>query len=80
MMEHHRTTFRLFAIDVEGRDIKDLDGMLQSKVRNHDLIGMGENQKLYVLAAQVDESSEQIVLQRFLSMGLKCRIVETIGE
>ncbi len=79
MAENHHTSFRLFRIDPAGKTVEEMDALLQSKVRNNDLIGLGKDGSIYVLAAQVDENSEEIVLKRFLSMGLHCEIVEQMG-
>lgn len=72
---HHLTSFRLFQIDPEGKSVTDLDILFKNKTRVHDLIGYGPDGFLYMLAAQVDENSEQIVLDRILAMGLSCRII-----
>ncbi len=69
-------SFRLFKLDPAGKSIVDMDSLLQSKIRNNDLLGQHPDGFIYVMASQVDESSEQIVLKRFLDLGLKCEIVD----
>ncbi len=79
MMDNKLTSFRLIRIMREGRSLGEIDDMFQSKIRNNDLVGLGSDGNIYLLAAQVDESSEGIVLKRFRDMGLTCDIVESIA-
>ncbi len=69
-------SFRLFKLNPAGKSIVEMDSLLQSKIRNNDLIGQNPDGLVFVMASQVDESSEQIVLKRFLDLGLKCEIVD----
>ena len=73
------TTFRLLRIMREGRSLSEIDEMFRSKTRNNDVVGLGNDENIYLLAAQVDEKSQDIVLNRFRSMGLTCDIVENFG-
>ncbi len=70
------SSFRLFKIDPAGKDAMEMDSLLQSKTRNNDLIGLSPDGFIYIMAAQVDEHSESIVLKRFTEMGLKCEITD----
>ena len=70
------SSFRLFRIDPAGKDAMEMDSLLQSKTRNNDLIGLSPDGFIYIMAAQVDEHSESIVLKRFTEMGLKCEITD----
>lgn len=79
MAENRLTSFRLFRILREGRSLAEIDEMFRSKTRNNDIIGLGDDGNIYVLASQVDENSQNIVLNRFLGMGLSCDIVENVG-
>ncbi len=79
MMDNRLTSFRLIRIQREGRSLEEIDEMFQSKIRNNDIIGIGNDQNIYLLAAQVDASSEGIVLKRFRDMGLKCDIVHSVS-
>ena len=79
MMDNKLTSFRLIRIMREGRSLGEIDDMFQSKIRNNDLVGLGSDGNIYLLAAQGDESSEGIVLKRFRDMGLTCDIVESIA-
>ncbi len=79
MMDNKRTSFRLIKFTIEDKTIFEIDEMLQSKIRNNDLLGLGKDGNVYLIAAQVDESSEGIVLKRFKDMGLKCDIVENVA-
>jgi hypothetical protein len=78
MMDNKLTSFRLIRIKPEGRSLSEMDEMFQSKIRNNDIVGLGKDGNVYLLAAQVDESSEGIVLKRFRDMGLTCDIVENV--
>jgi hypothetical protein len=79
MAENKLTSFRLFRIMRQDRSLQEIDDMFQSKIRNNDIIGLGNDGNIYLLAAQVDESSEGIVLKRFRDMGLICDIVENVA-
>ncbi len=73
------TSFRLLRIIRDDRSLAQMDDLLHTKIRNNDIIGIGNDGNIYLLAAQVDESSEGIVLKRFRDMGLTCDIVEDIA-
>jgi hypothetical protein len=79
MAENKLTSFRLFRIMTQDKSLQEIDDMFQSKIRNNDIIGLGNDGNIYLLAAQVDESSEGIVLKRFRDMGLICDIVENVA-
>lgn len=79
MMDNNLTSFRLIRILIEDRNLDEIDDMLQSKVRNNDILGLGGDGNIYLIAAQVDESSENIVLKRLSDIGLKCDIVENLA-
>ncbi len=79
MADNKLTSFRLFRIMREDRTLAEIDEMFQSKIRNNDIIGLGDDGNIYLLAAQVDETSEGIVLKRFRDMGLICDIVENVA-
>lgn len=79
MADNKLTDFRLFRIMRENRSLTEIDEMLQTKIRNNDIVGLGSDNNIYLLASQVDDSSEPIVLKRFQNMGLKCDVVESVG-
>lgn len=79
MADNKLTDFRLFRIMRENRTLMEIDEMLQTKIRNNDIVGLGSDNNIYLLASQVDDSSEPIVLKRFQNMGLKCDVVENVG-
>ncbi|WP_022774042.1 NAD-dependent epimerase/dehydratase family protein [Butyrivibrio sp. AE2015] len=79
MADNKLTDFRLFRIMRENRTLTEIDEMLQTKIRNNDIVGLGSDNNIYLLASQVDDSSETIVLKRFQNMGLKCDVVESVG-
>lgn len=79
MADNKLTDFRLFRIMRENRTLTEIDEMLQTKIRNNDIVGLGSDNNIYLLASQVDDSSEPIVLKRFQNMGLKCDVVESVG-
>ncbi len=78
MADNKLTEFRLFRIRREGRSLMDLDAALLPKIRNNDVLGLGSDDNIYLLASQVDHTSEGIVLKRFRDMGFDCDIVESM--
>lgn len=79
MADNKLNSFRLLRILKGDRSLVEMDDLLHSKIRNNDIMGLGNDGNIYLLAAQVDESSEGIVLNRFRDMGLSCDIVEDIA-
>ncbi len=79
MAENRITTFSLFRILREDYSLDSLDEMFQYKIRNNDILGLGEDGNIYLLAVQVDETTKEIVLRRFLDMGLNCEPVENMA-
>ncbi|SFC10033.1 hypothetical protein [Butyrivibrio sp. YAB3001] len=79
MMVNKRTSFRLIRFFIKDKTLEEIDEMFQSKIRNNDVLGLGNDGNIYLLAAQVDDNSESIVLKRFRDMGLKCDVVENVA-
>ena len=75
MMKNKLTSFRLFKIEREGRTLIEIDDMFRTKTRNNDIIGIGDDDNIYILDSGVNEASENIILSRFNAMGLTCEIV-----
>lgn len=69
-------SFRLFRIDSEGRSPEEIYSLLKNKMRTNDLMGQHPDGSVYIMTAQVDESSEQIVLNRLLETGIKCEMTD----
>lgn len=80
MVERQNSSYRLIRINGNGRNIAEIDELLRAKVRDNDTVGLGKDNNIYIICAQVDESSEQIVLGRFKNMGFDCSIVKKTGE
>ena len=63
-------------------DMPQMRSLLNSLGFSYSNIKYGLNKltdNIYLLASQVDDSSEPIVLKRFQNMGLKCDVVESVG-
>ena len=80
MREKNLASFCLLKILREERSPEELDRMLRTRVRSNDLIGLLGDGNIYILMSQVDPESEQTVRKRFIDMGLKCSLVDRIGE
>ena len=49
-------------------------------MRTSDYLGLGADGNLYLLALQVDESSENSLLKRFRGLGWDCEVVRDDRE
>ena len=72
MSDNEITDYRLFKIDGEGRSADEWEAILRGKTRYNDSICLGNDGNIYILATQVDEKGEEIILGRFEKAGLKC--------
>lgn len=80
MLEDGISSYALIKIDSEGRTVLELDGMLRTKVRETDLLGMGQDGNVYLLLSQADQTSVGIVLKRLSGMGIHCEEVSQMGS
>lgn len=72
MSDNEITDYRLFRIDGEGKSADEWEAILRGKTRYNDSICLGNDGNIYILATQVDEKGEEIILGRFEKAGLKC--------
>lgn len=72
MSDNEITDYRLFKIDGEGKSADEWEAILRGKTRYNDSICLGNDGNIYILATQVDEKGEEIILGRFEKAGLKC--------
>ncbi|WP_022747804.1 hypothetical protein [Lachnobacterium bovis] len=80
MADRHLTHFRLIQVLRNGMDIKQINTILQTSTRSNDIVGVGADNNIYILAAQVDHNTIQYVLDRLTKVGLECKVVSEIGE
>ncbi|SFG27135.1 Nucleoside-diphosphate-sugar epimerase [Lachnospiraceae bacterium C7] len=80
MVDRHLTHFRLIQIKRNDLTIEQIDSILGKNSRSNDIVGLGADGNVYILAAQVDHNTIPIVLDRLGRTGLECRVVNEIGE
>ncbi len=80
MADRHLTHFRLIKVLRNGMDIEQINAILQTSTRSNDIIGLGADKNIYILAAQVDHNTISYVLDRLAKVGLECKVVSEIGE
>lgn len=76
MSSNEITDFRLFKIEGEGRTPDEWEAILRGKTRYNDSVCLGNDGNIYILATQVDEKGEEIIMSRFEKAGLKCEKIE----
>lgn len=80
MLEEGISSYALIKIHTGAKTIREMDELLRTKVRETDLLGMGEDGNLYLLLSQADEVSVGIVLNRLSSLGIHCVEVKQMGS
>ena len=80
MLEEGISSYALIKIHTGGRTVREMDELLHTKVRETDLLGMGEDGNLYLLLSQADEVSVGIVLNRLSSLSIQCEEVKQMGS
>jgi hypothetical protein len=76
MSDNEITDFRLFKLDGLGKSANEWEELLRGKTRYNDSVCLGNDGNIYILATQVDEKGEEIILGRFEKAGLKCEKIE----
>ena len=76
MSDNEITDFRLFKIDGEGKKADEWETLLRGKTRYNDSVCLGNDGNVYILATQVDEKGEEIIMGRFEKAGFKCEKIE----
>ncbi len=76
MSDNEITDFRLFKLDGQGKSANEWEELLRGKTRYNDSVCLGNDGNIYILATQVDEKGEEIILGRFEKAGLKCEKIE----
>lgn len=60
----------LLKIEDEGRSVQEMDYLLSGKLRENDVIGIGNDGCLYVILAQASQESLPIILRRLQQAGV----------
>lgn len=75
MREKEIAEFSLFRIEVSTDEIKSIAEVVSQNLRATDLLGIGEDNALYVLLPQTGHASAQLVRERFQKAGLSFEAV-----
>ena len=67
-------------MDTLGTDRRESGGLLASKLRQSDYIGLLEDGELYALLANTNRDDARYVIQRFMELGFGSRVVETMED
>lgn len=78
MEEQHVGTYSILCIRRGKRSNKEISDMLEKTIRTTDVAGVGTDGDIYLIAAQSDAKSAQIVADRYAQMGLQVQIVEKL--
>ena len=74
------TECTLLRVDTLGTDRRESGGLLASKLRQSDYIGLLEDGELYALLANTNRDDARYVIQRFMELGFGSRVVETMED
>lgn len=74
------TSWRLLEIDGKGKNVDEWDRLLVGKIRTTDTVCYADDGNVYLLLNQVDETTESIVLRRYMGYGFSCRYAEDLPE
>ena len=60
----------------DSRTPEEISRLLEGRIRDSDLLGMGGEGEYFLLLSQSDAAGDAIVLKRLESLGLDCRLVQ----
>lgn len=70
MRRQHVSDYRILEIDRQGKTVQETAEQLRSAVRSSDTVGVGKDDRVYLLLRQVDDAVLPIVLNRFAKAGI----------
>lgn len=65
--------YTILNIETKNKTLKELNDLISPILRHHDYLGVGKNNKLYLLLTNTNESEAEFVIDRLLGKGIKIR-------
>lgn len=75
MREGHMAKFTMLALDYEGKTLEEAGAILQSKIRENDILGASDDGGLFLILTQTGPDYAPLVIERIQQAGLSCRVV-----
>ena len=76
MREESRASYVLLKLEYPNMSLAQADEVLQNSVRENDVWGISENDELFIILAQIEQSSLPIVLKRLERDGFICHEID----
>jgi hypothetical protein len=77
MRDNNIANFELFRIDNIYSNITKFSKSIIQLIRSTDVIGCGKDGEIYLILAQVEQESIELVLHRLIQSGIHCRLVSS---
>ena len=76
MREESRASYVLLKLEYPNMSLAQADEVLQNSVRENDVWGISENDELFIILAQIEQSALPIVLKRLERDGFICHEID----
>ena len=77
MREERRGSYVLLKLEYPNMSLAQADEVLQNSVRENDVWGISENEELFIILSQTEQTALPIVLERLESDGFICHEMDT---
>ena len=77
MREERRGSYVLLKLEYPNMSLAQADEVLQNSVRENDVWGISENEELFIILSQTEQSALPIVLERLENDGFICHEMDT---
>lgn len=79
LKDNNRANYILLRVITEEKDYQMISNQLQRVTRKNDILGIGEDEKVYILLSQADKSNMAAIHQRMEQGGVQVEKVNQIG-
>ena len=79
LKDNNRANYILLRVVTKETDYQMISNQLQRVTRKNDILGIGEDGKVYILLSQADKSNMSAINQRMAQGGVEVEKVEHIG-
>lgn len=79
LKENNRANYILLRVITSETDYQIISNQLQRVTRKNDILGIGEDEKVYILLSQADKSNMEAIHQRMAQGGVQVEKVDQMG-
>ena len=78
LKDNNRANYVLLRVKTQETDYEKISNTLQRVTRKNDILGLGDDGKVYILLSQADSNSMQAIHSRMENGGVEVEVVDRL--